>query len=136
MTGWVSEESGIKEWPMITYGNISNYIMFYPGKLTSDNLMTIKHQKDYSCFKTGWLGQLSHPYISESSQLCVLAVVIKTAYFHEWRVCQRHATMLLHSYLELNLLLPVCWQYVLLVPVNGYQDQWKSPTLTFRGNTT
>lgn len=37
LTGWVSEENGIKEWPIITYGNIFNYIMFYPSELTSDD---------------------------------------------------------------------------------------------------
>ena len=34
-------------------------------------------------------------------------VLSKPSIVHAWQVCERHATMLLHSYLELKLLLPV-----------------------------
>ena len=68
--GWLSEDTGIKHWPMVTYGNIFNFLMFFPRQLSSEDLKDYKTSKGYSYFQSGWLGQISYHPISDTSPVC------------------------------------------------------------------
>ena len=70
--GWLSEESGIHSWPMVTYGNIFNFLMFFPSELGSADLNDYKTSKAYSYFKSGWLGQIKYHTISSNSAICLM----------------------------------------------------------------
>ena len=36
--GWLTEDQGITKWPMITYGNILNFLTFNPSEPASEDL--------------------------------------------------------------------------------------------------
>ena len=42
---WLPEEEGITKWPMISYPNIFNYLMFQPAELGGRNWMHTRLQK-------------------------------------------------------------------------------------------
>ena len=56
--GWMEEEEGLIFWPMLTYPDIFNYLMFFPAELGSSDLSDYKLCKAYSYFKNGWLAPL------------------------------------------------------------------------------
>lgn len=71
-SGWLAEEDGVSFWPMITYGNIFNYLTFTPSTLGSDDLNDYKTSKAYSYFTNGWLGPIMYHPIDEDSKYCFL----------------------------------------------------------------
>ena len=71
-SGWLNEENGITSWPMISYPDIFNFLMFFPSELGSSELNDYKSCKAYSYFINGWLGPISYHPIDEKSKFCLL----------------------------------------------------------------
>ena len=72
LDGWLPEEDSIKQWPMVLYPDIFNYLMFNPSELGSNHLNDYKNSKAFSFYKTGWLQKLSYHCISEESPFCAI----------------------------------------------------------------
>lgn len=71
--GWLGEDEAITSWPMLSYGNIFNFLTFFPSDLgSSEGLNDYKTSKAYSYFKKGWLGRISYNQIAETSKYCIL----------------------------------------------------------------
>ena len=70
--GWLSEEEGIVNWPMVLYPDVCNYLMFNPSELASSDLSDYKTCKAYSYYKCGWLQPLSYHAIDNNSNFCLL----------------------------------------------------------------
>jgi hypothetical protein len=58
-SGWLGENEGVANWPMLLYPDIFNYLMFHPAELGSKDLNDYKNSKAYSYYKCGWLEQIS-----------------------------------------------------------------------------
>ena len=71
-SGWCNEEEGLTFWPMISYGDIFNFLMFKPSELGSSDLNDYKNSKAYSYFANGWLGCISYHNIDKHSKYCFL----------------------------------------------------------------
>ena len=69
--GWMEEEDGVVFWPMLTYPDIFNYLMFFPSELGSKDLSDYKMCKAYSYYKDGWLKPLQYHNLS-GSKFCIL----------------------------------------------------------------
>ena len=69
--GWMDEENGITQWPMLMYPDIFTYLSFYPSELPSKDLSDYKNCKAYSYYKNGWLQPLLFHPITEKSKYAV-----------------------------------------------------------------
>ena len=58
--GWMEEDEGRAFWPMLSYSDIFNFLMFYPSELGSKDLSDYKNSKAYSYYKTVWLQPLQY----------------------------------------------------------------------------
>ena len=56
--GWMEEDEGMTFWPMLSYPDIFNFLIFYPSELGSKDLSDYKNSKAYSYYKSGWLQPL------------------------------------------------------------------------------
>ena len=56
----MEEDEGIAFWPMLSYPDIFNFLIFYPRKLGSKDLSHYKNSKAYSYYKSGWLQLLQY----------------------------------------------------------------------------
>ena len=70
-SGWLNEENGIT-WPMISYPDIFNFLMFFPSELGSSELNDYKSCKAYSYVINGWLDPISYHPIDGKSKFCLL----------------------------------------------------------------
>ena len=68
--GWLEEDGGIAFWPMLSYSDIFNYLMFFPTQLGSTDLSDYKNLKAYSYSKSGWLQPLYFQKLS-GSKYCI-----------------------------------------------------------------
>ena len=50
--GWMEEDKGMAFWPMLSYPDIFNFLMFYPSELGSKDLSDYKNSKSYSYYKS------------------------------------------------------------------------------------
>ena len=50
--GWMEEDKGMTFWPMPSYPNIFNFLMFYPSELGSKDHSDYKNNKAYSYYKS------------------------------------------------------------------------------------
>ena len=57
-------------WPMLSYPDIFDFLMFYPSELGSKDLSDYKNSKAYSCYESGWLQPLQYHNLS-GSKYCV-----------------------------------------------------------------
>ena len=53
--GWMDEDEGMAFWPMLSYPDTFNFLMFYPGELGSKDLSDYKNIKADSNYKSGSL---------------------------------------------------------------------------------
>ncbi|XP_065684344.1 uncharacterized protein LOC136096713 [Hydra vulgaris] len=74
LDGWLSEEDSIKQWPMVLYPDIFNYLMFNPSELGSNDFNDYKNSKALSFYNTGWLQKLAYHCINEESRFCAIKV--------------------------------------------------------------
>ena len=70
--GWLTEEQGITKWPMVTYGNIFNFLTFNPSELGSEDLNDYKTSKAYSYYASGWIGKIDYNQVGKDSKYCLL----------------------------------------------------------------
>ncbi len=70
--GWLSEDDGLVHWPLVTYPDIFNYLMFNPNDLSSSDLNDYKNSKGYSYFNRGWLGCISYHHVDQASLYCFI----------------------------------------------------------------
>ena len=64
--GWMEEDEGMTFWPMLSYPDIFNFLIFYPSELGSKDLSDYKNSKAYSYYKSGWLQPLQYHNLSGS----------------------------------------------------------------------
>ena len=69
--GWMEEDEGMAFWPMLSYPDIFNFLMFYPSELGSKDLSDYKNSKAYSYYKSGWLQPLQYHNLS-GSKYCII----------------------------------------------------------------
>ena len=69
--GWIEEDEGMAFWPMLSYPDIFNFLMFYPSELGSKDLSDYKNSKAYSYYKSGWLQPLQYHNLS-GSKYCII----------------------------------------------------------------
>ena len=50
--GWMEEDKGITFWPMSSYPDTFNFLMFYPSELGSKDHSDYKNSKAYSYYKS------------------------------------------------------------------------------------
>ena len=70
--GWLSEEDGVRYWPVTLYPDIFNFLAFHPNELASSDLSDYKTSKAYCYFSQGWLAPLKFNNISGDSKVCLL----------------------------------------------------------------
>ena len=58
-------------WPMLSYPDIFNFLVFYPSELGSKDLSDYKNSKAYSYYKSGWLQPLQYHNLS-GSKYCII----------------------------------------------------------------
>ena len=68
--GWMGEDEGMAFWPMLSYPDIFNFLMFYPSELGSKDLSDYKNRNTYSYYKSGWLQLLQHHNLE--SKCCII----------------------------------------------------------------
>ena len=68
---WMEVDEGISFWPMLSYPDIFNFLIFLPSELGSKDLSDCKNSKAYSYFKSGWLQPLQYHNIS-GSKYCII----------------------------------------------------------------
>ena len=61
MGEWKKNE-GMAFWLVLSYPDMSNFLMFYFFELASKNLSDYKYSKAYSYYKSGWLQLLKYQY--------------------------------------------------------------------------
>ena len=69
-TGWMEDER-MAFWPMLSYPDICNFLIFYPSELGSKDLSDYNNSKVYSYYKSGWLQSLPYHYLS-GSKYCII----------------------------------------------------------------
>ena len=67
----MEEDEGRAFWPMLSYSDIFNFLMFYPSELGSKDLSDYKNSKAYSYYKSGWLQPLQYHNLS-GSKYCII----------------------------------------------------------------
>ena len=70
--GWLSEEDGVRFWPVTLYADIFNFLAFHPNELASIDLSDYKTSKVYRYFSQGWLTPLQFHNINADNKLCLL----------------------------------------------------------------
>ena len=60
----MEEDEGMVFWPMQSYPDIFNFLMFCPTELESRGLSDYKNSKAYSYYKSGWLQPLQYHNLS------------------------------------------------------------------------
>ncbi len=70
--GWLSEDMGIKFWPLTLYPDIFNFLAFHPNELASSDLSDYKTSKAYNYYSQGWLSPLHFHNIEGDSKVCLL----------------------------------------------------------------
>ena len=70
--GWISEENGIKYWPVTLYADIYFFLAFHPNELSSNDLSDYKTLKAYSYYTSGWLLPLLFHHINGDSKYCYI----------------------------------------------------------------
>ena len=58
-------------WPMLSYTEIFNFLMFHSRELGSKDLSDYKNSKAYSYYKSGWLQPLQYHNLS-GSKYCII----------------------------------------------------------------
>ena len=53
--GWMEEDERMVFWPMLSYSDLFNFLMFYRSELGSKDLSDYKNSKAFSYYKSGWL---------------------------------------------------------------------------------
>ena len=67
----MEEDEGMVFWPMQSYPDIFNFLMFCPTELESRELSDYKNSKAYSYYKSGWLQPLQYHNLS-GSKYCII----------------------------------------------------------------
>ena len=67
----MEEDEGMTFWPMLSYPDIFNFLVFYPSELGSKDLSDYKNSKAYSYYKSGWLQPLQYHNLS-GSKYCII----------------------------------------------------------------
>ena len=67
----MEEDEGMGFWPILSYQDIFNFLMFYPIELGSKALSEYKNSKAYSYYKSGWLQYLQYHNLSGSKD-CII----------------------------------------------------------------
>ena len=67
--GWMEEVEEMAFWPMLSYQDIFNFLMFYPSELVSKDLGDYKNSKGYRYYKSGSLQPLQYHNLSESKTM-------------------------------------------------------------------
>ena len=62
--GWMEEDEGMALWPMLSYPDMFNFLLFFPSELGSKDLSYYKNSKAYSYYKSGWLQPLQYHNLS------------------------------------------------------------------------
>lgn len=60
--GWIEEDEGIAFWPILSYPDLFNFMMFYSSELgrPRQGLSDYKINKAYSYYKSGWVHPLQY----------------------------------------------------------------------------
>ena len=69
----MEEDEEMAFWPMLSYPDILNFLMFYPSDLGSKELSDCKNSNTNSCHKLTWLQPLQHHNLS-GSKYCIIRV--------------------------------------------------------------
>ena len=69
--GWMEEHERMAFWPMLSYPDVFNFLMFYPSELARKDLSVYKNSKAYSYNKSGWLQPLQYHNLS-GSKYCII----------------------------------------------------------------
>ena len=67
----MEEDEGMVFWPMQSYPDIFNFLMFCPTELESRELSDYKNSKAYSYYKSGWLQPLQYHNLS-GRKYCII----------------------------------------------------------------
>ena len=67
----MEEDERMTFWPMLSYPDIFNFLMFYPRELGSKDLSDFKNSKAYSYYKSRWLQPLQYHNLS-GSKYCII----------------------------------------------------------------
>ena len=94
--GWMEEDEGMTFWPMLSYPDIFNFLMFYPSELGSKDLSDYKNSKAYSYYKSGWLQPLQYHNLSGSKYCfirgqCRKYQSIKDSFHKLWIILEKTA---------------------------------------------
>ena len=67
----MEEDEGMAFWPMLSYPDIFNFLMFYPSELGSKDLSDYMNSKAYSYYESEWLEPLQYHNLS-GSKYCII----------------------------------------------------------------
>ena len=66
----MEEDEVMTFWPMLSYPDIFDFLMFYPSELGIKDLNDYKNSKAYSYYESGWLQPLQY-HNPSGSKYCV-----------------------------------------------------------------
>ena len=55
---WMGEDNGMTSWPLLSYPDLFNFLMFYTSEFGSKDLGDYNNSKANSYYKLGWLQPL------------------------------------------------------------------------------
>ena len=67
----MKEDEGMAFWPMLSYPDIFNFLMFFPSELGKKDHIDYNDSKAYSYYKSRWLQPLRYHNLSRS-KYCII----------------------------------------------------------------